>query len=429
MTEAVKRRPGIYTTWDGPGSEYLGALYFPIFSAMQRPMTVVQFTYGTAEQMERATAAAQLHGVNYRPVPIRAPGRRSPRGWLDAVLTAPRLRREVRRLGASVVGTKSVIPATIALGARRLPGEKFGILFDADGLMQDERADFMGWSTAGAGYRLFRELEYRALLDADAVVTRTERSRIILAARRGPHATASDGILVVPNGKDERRFAPPASKAARLDARVWLGLAEDAMALVYAGSLGPQYFPEVMFELHRRMYETDPRSRLVVLTPHQEDARTFAQASPVPAPSILIRSVAADEVPRALSACDVGLALRMPTYSQVAVSPIKVGEYLLCGLPVVATRGVGDLDALFAGSPAVCSVASLEPSALDQIAQWALGVARSADDSVRQVARQIGKLNFGLSRAAAGYEEAFDRADPDLRETARADRGLLAQPG
>ena len=45
---------------------------------------------------------------------------------------------------------------------------------------------------------------------------------------------------------------------------------------------------------------------------------------------------------------EVITALRRSSFSMRAVAPIKLGEYLLCGLPALASPGVGDTDAIAA---------------------------------------------------------------------------------
>jgi glycosyltransferase involved in cell wall biosynthesis len=54
--------------------------------------------------------------------------------------------------------------------------------------------------------------------------------------------------------------------------------------------------------------------------------------------------VAPAEVSAYLSAADAGIAFYKPTFSRQATSPVKVSEYLACGLPVIINAGVGDSD-------------------------------------------------------------------------------------
>ena len=60
--------------------------------------------------------------------------------------------------------------------------------------------------------------------------------------------------------------------------------------------------------------------------------------------AIILKSVTSDEVPFYLNAADLAFALRQPSFSMQGVAPIKLGEYLLCGLPVIASKGIGDTE-------------------------------------------------------------------------------------
>ena len=52
------------------------------------------------------------------------------------------------------------------------------------------------------------------------------------------------------------------------------------------------------------------------------------------------------EIPRYLSAADVGLSFVKATYATQSRSPTKIPEYLAAGLPIIANSGVGDVDKL-----------------------------------------------------------------------------------
>jgi hypothetical protein len=60
--------------------------------------------------------------------------------------------------------------------------------------------------------------------------------------------------------------------------------------------------------------------------------------------SIIVDCVPFNEIPSLLSSSDIGLAIRYPSKSQMAVCPLKVIEYMLCALPVITNRNIGDLD-------------------------------------------------------------------------------------
>ena len=83
---------------------------------------------------------------------------------------------------------------------------------------------------------------------------------------------------------------------------------------------------------------------LLVLT--REDPAVFSELCEGAQVPLVLRAVRPDEMPAYLSAADVGLCFLRPFPSKLSCSPIKLGEYLACGLPVVSTSGCGDYDDL-----------------------------------------------------------------------------------
>ena len=148
--------------------------------------------------------------------------------------------------------------------------------------------------------------------------------------------------LVIPNGEDADGFTP-GSQVDRERMRRENAVASDGPLLVYGGSLGPQYDPAEMLRLFRAVLTRRPDARLLVLTGNAGVLNGLLPRSGVPEEAVIVKRVPPDQMAPELAAADVGIALRTPTFSQQAVSPIKVSEYLLCGVPVVSLHGIGDL--------------------------------------------------------------------------------------
>jgi hypothetical protein len=115
---------------------------------------------------------------------------------------------------------------------------------------------------------------------------------------------------------------------------------------VHVGSVGPQYEPAFAIEVFQQLLSLEPAARLLILTSKMNHGRFRDLVSEFRPGIVTIREADPTDVPGLLAACDVGLAFRTPSFSQRAVAPIKVAEYLLCGLPVACRSGVGDLDAI-----------------------------------------------------------------------------------
>jgi hypothetical protein len=372
----------LFVTWDSPDTTYLESLFLPLFAAMRAHgarVDVLQLTWGDA--IPRRAAAAERAGVAYRG--IRAP-RGGALGMAWALARGPsQIRAELRRSGATILYPRSLLPLALALRARR--AEK--LVFDADGLVADERVEFARWSPNGPAARWYRAVERRGVREASRVITRTERAKAILLARAG---VPGDRVVVVGNAKDESVFTP-GTAASRLAFRRAHGIPPEVPWAVYCGSLGPQYRLPEMLAFHRMARAISPEARLTLLTRAPVDVR---------APGVAVCAPPTDEIPQWLAAADLGLSWRTPSFSMAGVSPIKVAEYLLCGLPVLGNTGIGDQDALL-GPPACRLLSALGPADLEAGARWWLDEVVPARDASRIAARRLGEHAFRLEAAAA----------------------------
>jgi glycosyltransferase involved in cell wall biosynthesis len=79
---------------------------------------------------------------------------------------------------------------------------------------------------------------------------------------------------------------------------------------------------------------------LLVLT--NDDPGRFSDGAAARGLQCVVRKATRDEMPGLLSTGDAGLSLILSAPSKAAASPVKNGEYLACGLPVVTTPRIGD---------------------------------------------------------------------------------------
>ena len=395
----------LFVTWDGPQVSYLEGLFLPIFERLQAAgleFHVLQFTWGDPKGLARARSACERAGIPYRPVSVW----RRPVGF-GSLLTALAGGRLIRKLARSwaidVVMPRSNLPALATLCALRK--QAFPVVFDADGLPLDERVDFAGASPSGLVYRLLRDVEAEMVRRSNTVLTRSTKAAEILLARAGAR-TAPDNFKVVGNGRDASKFAP-GTAAERSGTRRELGFYDDSPVLVYAGSLGEQYCMNEMLALFAAIKRRRADAKLLILSGTPDVARAALAGNPSLAADSSIRSVSPDEVPRYLACADLGLALRRPSFSMQAVAPIKVGEYLLCGLPVVATKGIGDTDVL--GSEVAFLLEKMDATELECAAEWFCTNVFPARATSRDDCRSVGLQYFSLDASKAAYLSAFDR--------------------
>lgn len=119
------------------------------------------------------------------------------------------------------------------------------------------------------------------------------------------------------------------------------------IVLAYAGTLGRyQHIEDGLIPFFRAMAERHNDVHLLAIVPEPDALKRMLHAQGIPSDRATIVSVAQHVVARYLSAADAGLLLRAPSRMNRFSQPTKLGEYLSAGLPVVVSRGTGQVDRL-----------------------------------------------------------------------------------
>lgn len=393
----------LFVTWDGPQVSYLEGLFLPIFEVLQSKgmhFHILQFTWGDAATIEARRQACQHAGCSYEVVHVM----RKPVA-LGSLMSATRggkhITRVIKQKNINVVMPRSTLPALSCLLALRNRSER--LVFDADGLPLDERVDFSGQSSSGLVYRLLRDIEAQAIRRADAVLTRSTKAVDILLARAGAQ-TSSNKFHVVTNGRNPNVYTT-GSNESRAATRASLGLTDVTPLLVYAGSIGPQYCVDKILTLFEMVLKKEATTRLLILTGSPDFVYQALKSRPELEKLVMVKSVAAKEVPTYLACADLGLAFRQPTFSMQGVAPIKLGEYLLCGLPVVATKGIGDTQVI--SNEVGYLVKDMNDTALQQVANWLVNDVLPKRTQMRVQCRQVGIDHFSLDACTQSYYKAL----------------------
>jgi len=215
----------------------------------------------------------------------------------------------------------------------------FGIpcIVDLHGVEVDEYLEkHPNWEATSRRIRFWRRIERKILVSADCVITVSRPHSAETLARGG----SASRTTVVPCFADERKFDFDPEARARI--RAALGFAQDEIVYVYSGILPAKHDSSSPLSLFARLAPSS-QYRLLVLAP---DDDSLATARGQLAPSIAARSVLLQvprsEVPKYLSAADIAILIRKPTVVNRVASPTKFAEYLLCGLPVIISEGIGD---------------------------------------------------------------------------------------
>lgn len=389
----MTQKRALFITWDGPQVSYLTALFLPIFVGLKargQDVAVLQFTWGEDQGQAEAMRAV---GLAYRRVDVRRTG-----GPLGPMLTAWSGGADVDAAVADwdidLLLPRSLMPALAAM--RSHAGRRLPMLFDADGLSADERVEFGGDHRLGPTFAALRLIERRMTRLAKHVLVRTPAAADILSRRAGMESH-DDRFTVVPNPR-------VSGTSADMSARK-LG---DGPDLVYVGSLGEQYRPVQMLQLVAALRETLPQTSLTIFTRERDLAVDLINRAGLKAADfITVETVTSDELARRLPAFDAGLALRTSSLSMQAVSPIKIGDYLMASLPIIGSPSVGDVAELVAAGVMIGAEGEADAP---QIAHWLSQTVMPQRQSLGQTSRELGERIYSLERTVSLYEQALRAA-------------------
>jgi glycosyltransferase involved in cell wall biosynthesis len=124
-------------------------------------------------------------------------------------------------------------------------------------------------------------------------------------------------------------------------ARARLGLG-DAFVVAYVGSLEWYQLADQSLRLFRIIATERPGALFVAITTNPKRMEAAIRAADVDANRVRILCLPSPEVPDVLAAADVGLMPRAQNQVNAVASPVKMGEYMAAGVPVVTTPWVGD---------------------------------------------------------------------------------------
>lgn len=390
----------LFITWDGPQTTYMEGLFMPIFHQIQSQSEyrfyVIQFTWGTPERIAITQQKAKEYGIHYTTRPIL----RKPVVALGSLYSLYQgivfLKQYIRRNAIDIVMPRSTMPSVMV---NRLKKKDFKLLFDADGLAIDERVDFSGLLRTSRQYLFFKMEETKMLHKADGVITRSQKA--IAIHLKTVHHKNPEKFSVVLNGRNTDFFKPDAS--IRSQVRSELNIKERAKVFVYCGSLGPQYGWDEMIAVFHAYQQTHTDAVFLILTGNIEFAQ---QRIPVALlENTIVKKVPFEEVPKYLNCGDVAFAIRDPKFSMQGVAPIKLGEYLLMGIPTIASAGIGDSESLMEQVPNSFLFHHDAANAIDNALQFVNNLTAVNHSKIRE----FGIDYFSIEKSADSYIQSLNK--------------------
>jgi len=186
-------------------------------------------------------------------------------------------------------------------------------------------------------------------------------------------------------------------------ARRDLGWGDDEIGIVYSGGISRWQRVEETVKLLHDLHKRVPKLRSLLLV-KLENQSTVKAMMPSNAPQFSIRSAEPGEVCRWLNAADFGVVLRHDLQVNRVASPIKIGEYLLCGLALIASPNIGDISAILRQQGIGLIADDLTEAGVNQLAEQIVQYAKP-----RMAARELGLQHYVRSNYRMVYEKVLGK--------------------
>ena len=390
----------LFITFDDESSPYLESLFKPILMGLKQKdslVHIVQIVTGhdTRALFERSKVEQPLGILHERYlIPHKHKG-------LALLLLMPRLALIIKRFSSnnpsSTLIFRSLIPSLIVNFSRILKLDFAKVLYDSDGLAIDERAEFGKWSHLNFTYVIGRFLEYLSLGFATSVIVRSDNTSEVLASRGSP--STKPNFVKLLNGRDRYVFNL-STKESRLRERMLMNIEQNDPVLLYVGSIGPQYQIDTMLKVFREILLLLPNAKFLVLSFTERgffnsQIVNFCEQFPG---TIIRRGVDANSIPKLIEIADLGISIRGDSFSMKHVAPLKLREYMLCGLPVIYSSNTGDNFILPDDISMKYSFSADDPGA---VAMWFKNTVMPMRDIIRVESRKYAEENFSLDKDVA----------------------------
>jgi hypothetical protein len=260
-------------------------------------------------------------------------------------------------------------------------------------------ADFGIWSKSSFSYKLLHRLESISGKGSEILATGTSHmiSRLKSEGVKGE-------VFYLPSCVDDSKFE--FNEESRKKIRQELQI-ENRRVLIYVGKFEGIYFSlDEMASFFFNWKNIDPSAFFIILTPHDKtEVITCLKKYEISDTQCFVSLVPHEEIPDYLSAADIGL-VAVPSYpSQKFRSPIKVGEYLCCGLPYIVGNGISDDDSIAIDNEVGIVIESYDSDGIKKIQS----TFKNIINKNRNEFRKVGVSYRGFSELKKTSHQIFDR--------------------
>ncbi|SVB00075.1 uncharacterized protein METZ01_LOCUS152929 [marine metagenome] len=274
------------------------------------------------------------------------------------------------------------------------------LLFDLRDFWIDTRIETR---KLGFLYRPLKTIEASLFRNADSFICLTEKAKSKIA-RMGDQFDCTPKVTVIPCCADMDLFKYDKENSEELkQIRQQEGL-DGSFVLTYLGSLGAVYLLSNMVKTFKILKYLDSSSKFLFISNNGKDevVKEFLN-NDLNEKDLVFKTLIRSDVPKYLEMADLSLVFIRPSDSKIGCSPTKLAELLAMGIPVLANKGVGDLNEILGieKNNSIC----LDSFDENHIRESLLKITSQRVD--KEKIREFALKNFSLPEAIRRYEAVY----------------------
>ena len=274
------------------------------------------------------------------------------------------------------------------------------LLFDLRDFWIDTRIETR---KLGFLYRPLKTIEASLFRNADSFICLTEKAKSKIA-RMGDQFNCTPKVTVIPCCADMDLFKYDKENSEELkQIRQQEGL-DGSFVLTYLGSLGAVYLLSNMVETFKILKYLDSSSKFLFISNNGKDevVKEFLN-NDLNEKDLVFKTLIRSDVPKYLEMADLSLIFIRPSDSKMGCSPTKLAELLAMGIPIIANKGVGDLNEILCieKNNSIC----LDSFEENHIRENLVKIKSQRVD--KEKIREFALKNFSLPEAIRRYEAVY----------------------
>lgn len=309
--------------------------------------------------------------------------------------------RVVRAKKIKIIHGRSFVGSVIAFLLQK--AVKIKTILDLRGFWPEERVEAGLWKKDGWLFKIAKFTERALILNADEIVILTAEGKKEIE-KSGYLQNKKINISVIPTCVDITNNA-----AGGIDNGIFNNMRIDNKFVIsYIGSVSTWYMPVEMFRFFDIAQKAIGNSFFLILTQERKLLEGILARTGGRRGNISILDIEHRFVPQYLSLAKIGLAFYKPGYSRKACCPVKFGEYLAQGLPVIINRGIGDCDEIIFKEKVGVVINEFSIEEYDRALRELLELLLE-EDILRKRCRAVAKKYFSLDLGIDRYSQVYQR--------------------